>query len=151
MTHAVRRVFCHTLGCDKNLVDTEALIGRFAARGVAAAADPDEADIWLVNTCGFIEAARRDSEDAIATLAANKGDRTLVVTGCLAQEHGERIRRDYHEVDEVGGVCEFDRVVAAALAGFADWLAVPALEARYEGLVKRPLLTPGHVAFVNIG
>ncbi|HOX26524.1 MAG TPA: 30S ribosomal protein S12 methylthiotransferase RimO [Candidatus Krumholzibacteria bacterium] len=151
MTQPNRRVYCHTLGCDKNLVDSEALLGRFAARGVEAVADPEAADIWLVNTCGFIEAARRDSDDAIAAFAAAKGERTLVVTGCLAQEHGDEIRARHPEVDVVGGVGEFDRVVAAALAGFADWLAVPALEARYEGLVKRPLLTPPHVAFVKIG
>lgn len=150
MTDPVRRVFCHTLGCDKNLVDTEALLGHFASRGVEAVDDPESADIWLVNTCSFIEAARRDSEEAIGELARNKGDRTLVVTGCLAQEHGERIQRLFPEVDVVGGVGEFDRVVSAALAGFADWLAVPALEARYEGLVNRPLLTPDHVAFVKI-
>ena len=145
-----RRVYCQTLGCDKNLVDSEALLGRFADRGVEAVAEPESADIWIVNTCGFIEAARRDSHDAIGDLCAAKGDRTLVVTGCLAQEQGEAIRQRYPEVDVIGGVGEFDRVVGAALAGFADWLAVPALEARYDGLVKRPLLTPGHVAFVKI-
>lgn len=151
MTHAIRRVYCHTLGCDKNLVDSEALLGRFASRGVVAVDEPERADIWLINTCGFIEAARRDSEDAIGAFAAAKGDRTLVVTGCLAQEQGRRIQAEYPEVDVVGGVGEFDRVVGAALAGFADWLAVPAFEARYEGLVRRPLLTPPHVAFIKIG
>jgi len=151
MTHAIRRVYCHTLGCDKNLVDSEALLGRFGSRGVQAVNDPEQADIWIINTCGFIEAARRDSEDTIGAFAAAKGHRTLVVTGCLAQEQGERIQRDHPAVDVVGGVGEFDRVVGAALAGFADWLAVPALEARYEGLVRRPLLTPPHVAFVKIG
>ena len=151
MTKPNRRVYCHTLGCDKNLVDSEALLGRFANRGVTITTDPDEADILVLNTCGFIEAARRDSEDTIADFCAAKGDRTLVVTGCLAQEQGDAIARKYPEVDVVGGVGEFDRVVEAAVAGFADWLAVPALEASYEGLVKRPLLTPAHVAFVKIG
>jgi len=151
MSDRIRRVYCHTLGCDKNLVDSEALLGRFGARGVEAVTDPEPADIWIVNTCGFIAAARHDSEEAIAAFAAAKAHRTLVVTGCFAQEHGDRIRARHPEVDVVGGVGEFDRVVAAALAGFADWLAVPALEARYEGLVKRPLLTPPHVAFVKIG
>jgi len=150
MSHAVRRVFCHTLGCDKNLVDSEALLGRFADRGVIATDNPEDADIWILNTCGFIEAARQDSHEAIAELAEAKEHQTLVVTGCLAQEHGERIEREFPAVDVVGGVGEFDRVVSAALAGFADWLAVPAMEARYEGLVKRPLLTPGHMAFVKI-
>jgi ribosomal protein S12 methylthiotransferase len=151
MTDTVRRVYCHTLGCDKNLVDSEALLGRFLASGVEAVTEPDAADIWVLNTCGFIEAARADSLEAIGAFAAAKGPRTLVVTGCLAQEQGPAIAERYPEVDVVGGVGEFARVVSAALAGFADWLAVPAVQARYEGLVARPLLTPGHVAFVKLG
>lgn len=150
MNQRTRRVFCHTLGCDKNLVDSEALLGRFAGKGVATTDDPDQADIWVINTCGFIEAARQDSHDAIAELAEAKEHRTLVVTGCLAQEQGDAIQQQYPAVDVVGGVGEFDRVVGAALAGFADWLAVPAMEARYEGLVRRPLLTPPHLANVKI-
>ncbi len=151
MNDSPRRVYVHTLGCDKNLVDSEALLGRFADRGIVAAREPGDADIWVLNTCGFIEAARRDSEEAIATFAREKAGRTLVVTGCLAQEHGDAIARRHPEVDVVGGVGEFDRVVEAAVAGFAEWLRVPAVEARYTGLVKRTLLTPGHVAFVKIG
>ncbi len=151
MDRPVRRVYCHTLGCDKNLVDSEALLGRFAAGGVVAVRDPEQADIWVLNTCGFIAAARADSFDAIGAFAAAKGERTLVVTGCLAQEQGAAIAERYPEVDVVGGVGEFERVVSAALAGFADWLAVPAVQARYEGLVRRPLLTPPHVAFVKLG
>lgn len=146
-----RRVFIHTLGCDKNLVDSEALLGRFADRGVIPEREPARAHIWVLNTCGFIEAARRDSEEAIAAFAREKGGRTLVVTGCLAQEHGDAIARRHPEVDVVGGVGEFDRVVDAAVAGFAEWLRVPAVEASYTGLVKRSLLTPAHVAFVKIG
>ena len=151
MDRPVRRVYCHTLGCDKNLVDSEALLGRFAAGGVQSVRDPEQADIWVLNTCGFIEAARADSFEAIGAFAAEKAHRTLVVTGCLAQEQGAAIAERYPEVDVVGGVGEFERVVSAALAGFADWLAVPAVQARYEGLVARPLLTPSHVAFVKLG
>jgi ribosomal protein S12 methylthiotransferase len=151
MNEAPRRVYCHTLGCDKNLVDSEALLGHFQGRGVEIVHDPEEADIWLINTCGFIAAARHDSEEAIAAYAATKGHRTLVVTGCLAQEHGATLREHHPDVDVVGGVGEFDRVVAAALGNDRQWLAVPALAARYEGLARRPLLTPGHVAFVKLG
>jgi ribosomal protein S12 methylthiotransferase len=146
-----RRVFIHTLGCDKNLVDSEALLGRFAAAGVVPEPEPELADIWVLNTCGFIEAARHDSEEAIATFAREKGGRTLVVTGCYSQEHGDAIARRHPGVDVVGGVGEFDRVVEAALAGFAEWLRVPAVEASYSGLITRSLLTPAHVAFVKIG
>ena len=152
MARATRRVFCHTLGCDKNLVDSEALLGHFRDRGVEIVADPELADIWVVNTCGFIAAARRDSEEAIAAFAAAKTrGKTLVVTGCLAQEEGDRLRRRYRPIDVVGGVGEFDRVAAAALQGRADWLAVPPRSARYEGFLSRPLLTPPHVAFVKLG
>jgi len=67
-----RKVWCATLGCDKNLVDSEALLGRFALRGVQPVAEPDDADIWVLNTCGFIEAARADIADTVAALAAAK-------------------------------------------------------------------------------
>jgi len=151
MNQPLRRVYCHTLGCDKNLVDSEALLGRFAGQGVEAVDDPEAADIWLINTCGFIEAARLDSNETIAAFAAAKGHRTLVVTGCLAQEQGPAIQSNHPAVDVIGGVGEFDRLVRAALAGQGEWLAVPAISARYEGMQGRRLLTPPHVAFVKLG
>lgn len=151
MKPPARRVYCRTLGCDKNLVDSEVLLGRFAGQDVEVVDDPEEADIWLINTCGFIEAARLDSNETIAAFAAAKQHRTLVVTGCLAQEQGEAIKAGNPAVDVVGGVGEFDRVVAAALAGQSGWLAVPATAARYDGMAGRRLLTPSHVAFVKLG
>ena len=78
----MKRVFCATLGCDKNLVDSEALLGRFALKGIQPVSDPDEADIWVLNSCGFIDAARADSEETLRSLVDNKEDRTLVVCGC---------------------------------------------------------------------
>ncbi|MCP4572004.1 MAG: MiaB/RimO family radical SAM methylthiotransferase [bacterium] len=160
-----RRVWCATLGCDKNLVDSEALLGMFAGRGVAHVDDPDDADIWVLNTCGFIDAARSDSEDTVRELTAAKGDRTLVVCGCWSQEHGDRVRELYPEVDVVAGVGQFERVVAACTGRDAPEprqpdLAFPMagqpmveepMEAPYGGMVGRPLLTPPHVAFVKIG
>jgi ribosomal protein S12 methylthiotransferase len=162
-----RRVWCATLGCDKNLVDSEALLGRFALRGVQAVNDPEDADIWVLNTCGFIDAARTDSADTVAELAAAKGDRTFVVCGCWSQEHGESIRERWPAVDVVAGVGQFDRVVEACVgtpaaspapgAGLAAFpLAGPPIvedpmEAHYVGMLDRPLLTPAHVAFVKIG
>ncbi len=144
------RVHITTLGCDKNLVDSEALLGRFAARGVRAAATPEEADVWVVNTCGFIEAARRDSFDAVAEMAAAKDGRRLVVTGCLAQEQADRIAADYPEVDVIGGVGNFDAVVdALELARDRVPIGRPE-DARYEGMSDRPLLTPAHIAFMKI-
>ena len=164
----MKRVFCATLGCDKNLVDSEALLGRFALKGIQPVNDPDAADIWVLNSCGFIDAARADSEETLQSLIDNKEDRTLVVCGCWSQEHGDDIQTRFPEVDIVAGVGQFDRVVAACLgensgagsdsmAPGSDFpLAGPPLVqdpmvVNYTGLIGRPLLTPPHVAFVKIG
>jgi len=164
----MKRVFCATLGCDKNLVDSEALLGRFLSRGVQPVTDPEEADIWVLNSCGFIDAARSDSEETLQSLIESKEDRTLVVCGCWSQEHGDDIQRRFPEVDVVAGVGQFDRVVAACLGegtpvgetGTAGRSVFPLagppivddpMAVNYTGLVGRPLLTPAHVAFVKIG
>jgi len=164
----MKRVFCATLGCDKNLVDSEALLGRFALKGIQPVTDPDAADIWVLNTCGFIDAARADSEETLQSLIESKEDRTLVVCGCWSQEHGDDIQTRFPGVDIVAGVGQFDRVVAACLDGnpifnspgpaaAPDFPLVgpPLVEdpmvVNYTGLVGRPLLTPPHVAFVKIG
>jgi ribosomal protein S12 methylthiotransferase len=164
----MKRVFCATLGCDKNLVDSEAMLGVFAAKGIQPVTDPDEADIWVLNSCGFIDAARADSEETLRSLAESKEDRTLVVAGCWSQEHGEDIQARFPEVDIVAGVGQFDKVVAACL-GLENEAAGPSapgepafamagppivedpMVVNYTGLIGRPLLTPGHVAFVKIG
>jgi ribosomal protein S12 methylthiotransferase len=164
----MKRVFCATLGCDKNLVDSEALLGIFASKGIQPVTEPDDADIWVLNSCGFIDAARADSEETLQSLVDSKEDRTLVVCGCWSQEHGEDIQKRFPEVDIVAGVGQFDRVVAACLGqepstgkgtspgASAFPLAGPPIVddpmvVNYTGLIGRPLLTPGHVAFVKIG
>ncbi|MBM4131502.1 MiaB/RimO family radical SAM methylthiotransferase [bacterium] len=163
----MKRVWCATLGCDKNLVDSEALLGHFARAGARTASDPEEADIWVLNTCGFIDAARADSERALREMCEAKEGRLLAVCGCWSQEHGDAIRGRFPGVDVVAGVGQFAALVAACLgqeppaaraltAAFP--LAAPAAPlitapeaAPYGGLVERPLLTPPHVAFVKIG
>ncbi len=162
------KVYCATLGCDKNLVDSEALLGRFALQGVQAVNDLDEADIWVLNSCGFIDAARIDSEEKLQSLIDYKTDQILVVCGCWSQEHGEKIQDRFPGVDVVAGVGQFDKVVAACLGnttaafqpGSESSAAFPLagkpiisdpMQANYTGLVDRPLLTPGHLAFVKIG
>ncbi len=145
-----RSVFIATLGCDKNLVDSEALLGCFAARGTVLTDDPDAADVLVVNTCSFIEAARLDSYEAIADLCDRKGDRTLVVTGCLSQEQGDALRERFPQIDLVSGVGNFERILEA-LDARADRVPIGRPDdARYDGLADRPLLTPPHLAFVKI-
>jgi len=165
---AGRKVYCATIGCDKNLVDSEALLGRFALRGVQPVNNLDEADIWVLNSCGFIDAARSDSEENLQALIDYKTTQTLVVCGCWSQEHGEEIQDKFPGVDVVAGVGQFDRVVNACLGnpvvaaddGTSGAAAFPMagkpivsdpMEANYTGMMDRPLLTPGHMAFVKIG
>ena len=167
-TGLMKRVFCATLGCDKNLVDSEALLGRFALQGVQPVTDPDEADIWVLNSCGFIDAARGDSEETLQDLVDGKEDRTLVVCGCWSQEHGDDIQRPVSRRWMWWPAwASSTRWWPPAWAATAPRRRRPAepsafplagppivddpMVVNYTGLVGRPLLTPPHVAFVKIG
>ncbi|MEO0492488.1 MAG: 30S ribosomal protein S12 methylthiotransferase RimO [Actinomycetota bacterium] len=94
--------FLETLGCPKNQVDSDKLEGRFAADGMVAVDSPDEADIVVVNTCAFIDEARQESVDTILSLSDQRRDGAkLVVTGCMAERHGDEIADSLPEVDQV--------------------------------------------------
>ena len=95
---AVKRVSVGlvSLGCPKNLVDGEVMLGALRARGHELVADAREADVIVVNTCAFIDRAKQESVDAILEMAALKeqGGKRLVVTGCLAQRYDAELRRE---------------------------------------------------------
>lgn len=94
--------FLETLGCPKNQVDSDKLEGRFAADGMTPVDSPDEADIVVVNTCAFIDEARQESVDTILSLSDQRREGAkLVVTGCMAERHGNEIAASLPEVDQV--------------------------------------------------
>jgi ribosomal protein S12 methylthiotransferase len=94
--------FLETLGCPKNQVDSDKLEGRFAADGMTPVDSPDEADIVVVNTCAFIDEARQESVDTILGLSDQRREGAkLVVTGCMAERHGDEIAASLPEVDQV--------------------------------------------------
>lgn len=94
--------FLETLGCPKNQVDSDKLEGRFAADGMTPVDSPDEADIVVVNTCAFIDEARQESVDTILSLSDQRREGAkLVVTGCMAERHGDEIAASLPEVDQV--------------------------------------------------
>ncbi len=98
------RYWLQTLGCPKNQVDSDKLAGLLAARGYQPAAGPEAADLVVVNTCAFIEAARQESIDTVLDLAeARRPDARLVVTGCLAERYGPELAAALPEVDLVAG------------------------------------------------
>jgi ribosomal protein S12 methylthiotransferase len=99
-----QRFYVETLGCPKNQVDSEKLIGTLLADGMTATDDPTKADLVVVNTCAFIDEARKESIDTILALeeGRKKGGR-LVVTGCMAERYGSELAEALPEVDQVAG------------------------------------------------
>lgn len=101
-----------SLGCPKNLADSESLIRKLKANGAGFTEDPGRADVMLVNTCGFIEDAKRESVEEILTLAGTKKNgRRLVVLGCLAKRYRDELLREIPEIDAVFGVSEEEEIV----------------------------------------
>ncbi len=144
-----------SLGCDKNLVDTEVMLGLLASRGYEMTDDETEADIIVVNTCCFIHDAKEESIQNILEMAEYKKEgkaRALIVTGCLAERYRQEILDEIPEVDEVLGTTAYDRIldaVDAALAGehsvmLADIDALPLPD------TKRLVTTGGHFAYLKI-
>ena len=98
------RYWLQTLGCPKNQVDSDKLEGHLEAQGYDRAHDPGSADLVVVNTCAFIEAARQESIDTVLSLAERRpGGARLVVTGCMAERYGDELREALPEVDLVAG------------------------------------------------
>ena len=144
-----------SLGCDKNLVDTEVMLGMLASRGYEMTNDEQEADIIVINTCCFIHDAKEESIQNILEMAEYKKNgsaKALIVTGCMAERYRQEILDEIPEVDEVLGTTAYDRIldaVDAALAGqhevmTADLDALPLPEK------KRLVTTGGHFAYLKI-
>jgi len=99
-----QRFYVETLGCPKNDVDSDKIIGTLLADGLVATDDPTSADLVVVNTCAFIEEARRESIDTVLALAEGRKEGSrLVVTGCMAERYGAELSEALPEVDQVAG------------------------------------------------
>ncbi|HJD42807.1 MAG TPA: 30S ribosomal protein S12 methylthiotransferase RimO [Candidatus Mediterraneibacter quadrami] len=144
-----------SLGCDKNLADTESMLGLLASRGYEMTDDEAEAEVIVINTCCFIHDAMEESIQNILDMAEYRKSgqaKALIVTGCLAQRYRQEILDEIPEVDEVLGTTAFDRIldaVDAALSGergvmLADPDALPLPE------TKRLVTTGGHYAYLKI-
>lgn len=140
-----------SLGCPKNLVDTEVMMGTLAARGHTLTSDPEEADAIVVNTCSFIDPARQESVDTILEMAEYKKRgraRRLIVAGCLVERFRGEIREAIPEVDAVLGTNEIERIAEACEGEFESGPeAAPYL---YHELTPRLLATPRHYAYIKI-
>ena len=138
-----------SLGCPKNLVDSEVMLGLAQRAGHTLTSNAAEADILVVNTCAFIESAREESVQAILEMAAHKtGGRCkrLVVTGCMAERYRDELRAEIPEIDVVLGTGEVPGIVDA-VEGRASALLNTYL---YNDQTPRTLTTPSHLAYVKI-
>lgn len=101
-----------SLGCAKNLTDTETMLGILTNGGFGITADPKDAQVLVVNTCAFIDSAKEESINAILEMAQYKQDKCelLIVTGCLAQRYKEDIERELEEVDIILGTSDYDKI-----------------------------------------
>ena len=150
------KILCVSLGCDKNLVDTEMMLGLLNRDGHTFTDDENEADIIVINTCCFINDAKEESVNTILEMAELKKTgkcKALIVTGCMAQRYKQEIIDEIPEVDGILGTSTYDEisnVLKQALGGeghvscFHDLNALPEVE------TSRIITTGGHYAFLKI-
>jgi ribosomal protein S12 methylthiotransferase len=159
MSHPAAKVSVHfrSLGCPKNLLDTEVMLGALATHGYAIAELLEDADVAVVNTCAFIESAREESVQAILEVADLRETgrlRALIVAGCLPQRYGAELARELPEVDAFVGTDAFPGLAGIlddALAGRSRGVYVEAGATHlYDHDSPRVLTGPRHSAYVKI-
>jgi ribosomal protein S12 methylthiotransferase len=141
-----------SLGCPKNLVDSEVMMGILTRQGYELTPRADEADVLVVNTCSFIGPAQQESVDTILEMAEHKKfgrARRLVVTGCLVERYREQIRKQIPEVDAVIGTGEVERILEAVRGDLQAQPAAPP-DFLYHDAMPRVLATPRHAAYIKI-
>jgi ribosomal protein S12 methylthiotransferase len=144
-----------TLGCPKNQVDSELMLGMLSAAGISVAARAEDADCLVVNTCAFIDRARQESVNTILELAQLKESgrcRSLIVTGCLTQRHGREVLAEMPEVDAILGTSQLDRIVdlVRQAAGRHDWATSAPPGYLYDVTTPRLLSEQRPYAYVKI-
>ena len=146
-----------SLGCPKNLVDSEVMLGTLSERGYEITTDQASADVIVVNTCGFIDSAKEESVDTILEMARLKEDgrcKKLVVAGCLAQRYREEIQKEIPEIDFVFGPDELGSILEAVQLEGDDPVPELSIDALYTSrevpTIPRILTTPSHMAYLKI-
>jgi ribosomal protein S12 methylthiotransferase len=140
-----------SLGCPKNLVDSEVMMGQLVANGHELTPQPGEADVIVVNTCSFIDPAKQESVDTILEMAEYKKTgkaQRLVVAGCLVERYRADIQKNMPEVDAVVGTNELEKITA--LCEGLTPRELPAEPYLYHDLTARVFTTPRHSAYIKI-
>src|SRR5450432_1864630 len=157
MAVAAQRIYFVSLGCPKNQVDTELMLGQVQAAGHSLVDAPEGADVIVVNTCAFIDAAKEESVDTILEMAEYKktNKAKLVVTGCLAQRYADDLVRDIPEIDHILGAADFQSI-AKLLAPSHARKKLPVVQVSetpeyiYDHEAPRVRIGANHTAYVKI-
>ena len=149
------KIFFVSLGCDKNLVDSEEMLGLLEKKGYSFTDDETEADIIIINTCCFINDAKEESIQSILEMAEYKKSgscKALVVTGCMAQRYNQEILDEIEEVDMVLGTTAYDKIVEAVDQALAGKRGVEETSLSYLPQTDggRIVTTGGHCAYLKI-
>jgi ribosomal protein S12 methylthiotransferase len=146
-----------SLGCPKNLVDSEVMLGALAGQGYSITARKEEADIIVVNSCAFIDSAKKESIDTILEMAELKTQgncKKLVVAGCLAERYRTEIRKEIPEIDFIFGPDELGNILVAVRLDPSDAAPDVSIDALYSSkevpTIPRILTTPPYLAYLKI-
>src|SRR5436853_2352734 len=155
-----------SLGCPKNLVDSEVMLGLAQQAGHELTRDPEGADVLIVNTCAFIDKAKQESIDTILEMAEHKKGgacRRLIVTGCMAERYRDELKKAIPEIDAVLGTGEVPQIVGAISGGAAPLAFHRSAERLgrqssqraaptylYDASTPRIFATPRHYAYIKI-
>ena len=145
-----------SLGCAKNLVDTEVMLGLLAANQITITEDPQDADILIINTCTFIESAKEESISTILQMAEYKKEgkcKCLIVAGCLGQRYQQELLNELPEVDAIVGTGAWHRIIEAINTTIVDnsrALLIDEANTLYDETMPRINTTPFYSAYVKI-
>lgn len=148
-------IYFESLGCDKNLVDSEVMLGMLSKEGFSITMDPNDAEAIIINTCSFIHDAKEESINTILELAELKHVgklKALVVVGCLTQLYQEEVMREIEEVDAILGAANYDRIVEAvnlALNG-EKYMEFDTINHQPDEFIERTTETTKHYAYLKI-
>lgn len=149
-------IYFVSLGCDKNLVDSEKMLAILDHAGYRLAQEPEQADVIVVNTCAFIHDAKQESIETLLEMAEYKKKgtcRVLIAAGCLAERYKDEIQKEMPEIDGIIGTTAYDTVAQVVEQTLAGQTAVSMKELSYipSGLTDRIRSGAGHVGYLKIG
>lgn len=145
------QIYFISLGCPRNRVDTEVMLGLLLQRGYEPAEKLEEADFIVINTCGFLEESRKESLDTVDYAIQNKKKRgKVIVTGCMVQSHHQEVTDRFPKIDYLLGSGDVEGILRAVESDESGRLITDAKSYLEAGEVPRKISTPGHYAYLKI-